>query len=380
LTVKTRFIASYGVRTIIAVAMSGERRRRFCVFAFAVTCMAPFLSAEILEQLEYHGKTVKCVHGGLVGVARVCGTQGYARVFTGTVKSAIEIGETDKLLQIIPDEVFLGDSTNEVTATTNQACLRTEIQAGDKWLFYLYRDRNSETLVLGYESPSKPIEAADDDISMLRDLGRLTGSGILIGNVQRLGETYDVKPTPLSNHKVVAKSVTDDSKYTAYTNDNGYFKFELPAGSYNLTATSEQGFREVDSFDSMLGGSIPVGKGECLEHNFTVLVDGRLAGRVTTSEGKPARFVSVAIVPISPVHPQFTVVADENGRFEIGGRQPGEYLVGVGLLAPIASSEWKSRVYYPGVPTREQARIVRLGDGERRTDIDFKLLPSSTTP
>jgi hypothetical protein len=51
-----------------------------------------------------------------------CGTFGSARVFTATVKSATEISDTDKRLELIPDEIFLG-SASEVTATVNQACL-----------------------------------------------------------------------------------------------------------------------------------------------------------------------------------------------------------------------------------------------------------------
>ncbi len=141
----------------MATTMWGERKSRLCLFAVIVACLVPFLSAVIVEEREYHGKKVSCLHGGLVGVAKGCGTEGYAQVFTGTVKSATDVGETDKRLQIIPDEIFLGDSAKEVTAIANQACLRSEIQAGDKWLFYLYRDPKSETLVLPYDSPSKPV-------------------------------------------------------------------------------------------------------------------------------------------------------------------------------------------------------------------------------
>jgi hypothetical protein len=79
------------------------------------------------------------------------------------------------------------------------------------------------------------------------------------------------------------------------------------------------------------------------------------------------------IVPIAPVHPQFTVNADENGHFEVAGRQPGQYIVGVGLLAPFDSAEWQTRTYYPGVSTREQAKVIELDVGEWRTDIDFSL-------
>jgi hypothetical protein len=96
------------------------------------------------------------------------------------------------------------------------------------------------------------------------------------------------------------------------------------------------------------------------------------------ADGRPASFAKVAIVPISPVRPQFTVDADENGYFEVSGRQPGQYVVGVGLLAPFGGAEWQSRVYYPGVRRREEAKVIELGEGEQRSDIDFQLLPGST--
>jgi hypothetical protein len=38
----------------------------------------------------------------------------------------------------------------------------------------------------------------------------------------------------------------------------------------------------------------------------------------------------------------------------------------------------KSRVYYPSVRTRDQAKVIELDVGEWRTDIDFQVLPSST--
>jgi hypothetical protein len=165
---------------------------------------------------------------------------------------------------------------------------------------------------------------------------------------------------------------------------NGHFEIELPPGSYDVTASTEQGLREAEPFkpkpidlEYRSRGNAHVMSRDCTEMDFRLLVDGKLAGRVTTKDGRPAGFAKVAIVPISPVHPQFTVDADENGYFEISGRQPGQYLVGVGLLAPFDSSEWRSRVYYPGVPTREQAKVIELDVGEWRTDIDFRLLPSS---
>jgi len=247
-------------------------KRRVLGFAVALICSVPFLAADIVEVRQYHGKQVTCHHSGLVAVARSCDIQYYERVLTGTVKSSIEVGDTDKLLEIDPDEVFVGDSS-PVKAITNQACLYNEIQTGDKWLFYLYRDSN--TFVVPFQSSSKPITVAAGEVSMLRDLVRLrdstshTDSGILMGKVARLTGTNDKKFIPLVNHKVIAHNVKDNTKHTAYTNESGYFKFALPPGSYDIAAAPEYGLQEVDTSSSM-PGSVPLEKGQCWEHDFTV--------------------------------------------------------------------------------------------------------------
>jgi hypothetical protein len=123
--------------------MKPLRKLRFCLFALAVIAVVPSLSAVVVEFREWHGKQIQCMHGGnSLNPIQICGTQFYARVFTGTVKSDVDITDTDKLLVLIPDEIFLGGPFSEVTATVNQACLpqnRPEIEVGDKWLFYLQK-------------------------------------------------------------------------------------------------------------------------------------------------------------------------------------------------------------------------------------------------
>ena len=235
--------------------------------ALSLIGLVPFLSAVISEEKEYHGKRVTCLYSGLIGLARSCGTAGFERIFTGTVISSTDVGDTDKVLEIAPDEVFLGDSKT-VKAITNQACLAIEIQTGDKWLFYLYRDKERNTLVSPYDGGSKPLTAAEDDIPMLRHLVRLTDSGLLVGKVHRLAGPKDGTPIPFANHKIIAKNVKDVIEYSAYTNENGYFEFELPPGSYDLSVAPEYGLEET--FGGMLPGSVPVEKGKCWEHDFNV--------------------------------------------------------------------------------------------------------------
>jgi len=366
--------------------MPRSSKWRLVVFVLAVTCLLPCLSAEVLETREYHGKQIRCMHGGnYFNPVRACGTQFYARVFTGTVKSAVEISDTDKLLVLTPDEVFLGDPNSKVTAVVNQACMPLklpEIHAGDKWLFYLRSygiartEGSTGKLTLPFDGPSKPLSLAADDIATLRHLAQLREhDSIITGYVEKIGETYDkLNPIPVRDHKIVAKGLL--GKYVATTNENGHFELELPPDTYDVTADTDRGLKEAENI--VPRQSTYIANGACLNTNFTMLTNGKLAGRVTTADGTPASHIKVSIVPVSPVRPQFSVVADEQGHFEIAGRQAGSYIVGVGLLAPYNSREWETRVYYPGVPSREQAKEIRLGDGEWRTNIDFKLPPSST--
>jgi hypothetical protein len=363
--------------------MSAKRKWRLAFVVLTVACMVPSLSAVIVEIREYHGKQVTCLHSGLMGVAKACGTERYARVFTGIVRSSVEVGDTDKRLEIVPDEVFVGDSSDAI-AITDQACLPTDIQAGDKWLFYLYRDPTNDTLVLSYDGPSKPISEAEDGISLLRDLGHLTTTGILIGTIQHLGgDTEVAHPTPLAHHKVVAKNIANGTEYAASTNEKGHFKFELPVGEYDVTTAPEDGLRQVENFGSTLGG-VPVEKGTCWEHDFVVRqaadfklpTDGIISGHLGSPDGKP--FKVHPWVQIVSVDGDFFTSAyvDAKGNFEAKGVKPGRYVVGLGIQAGTGYfSDVPTLVYYPGVRTKEEATIIELRANEERTNIDFQLPP-----
>jgi hypothetical protein len=360
----------------MAGVMLSPQKWRFFLSVLTVTCMVPSLSAVTVEIRDYHGKQIQCVHGGnWLNPMQGCGTPGYAQVFTGTVKSAVDVSDTNKQLVIIPDEVFLGDPVSEVTATVNQGCFpqeQPEIQPGDRWLFYLQIDRTTGALILGYDSPSKPIGKAKHDIATLRHLARLTNSSILTGNLTSIASRNPGKVVPVPDRKVVARR-SDGTEYAALTDSDGYYEFELPPDSYRLTANSEPGMWAPEY-------TIDVWQRECVGINFLLHTDGRISGTVTEADGRPARFVQVAIVQLSPSVESFTVATDSLGHFEVGGRGRGSYLVGEGVLAQSASSEWPLRVYYPGVTTRQNAKTIELGLGEWRTDIDFSLPPTFTAP
>jgi hypothetical protein len=158
---------------------------RFLVFVLALASGVTFLSAVVVTGRQYHGKEVRCIHGGswyqVLALGVYSRARGYERVFTGTVQSATDISDTDKRLEITPDEVLRGDAVGEVTATVNEACIPEDlpdIKAGDKWLFYL-----SHNMMLG--EPSKPVSQAEYDICLLRLHSDLDESCIAVMPTQR---------------------------------------------------------------------------------------------------------------------------------------------------------------------------------------------------
>ena len=282
-------------------------------------------------------------------------TTSYERIFTGTVKAVTDAAHVEKRVELAPKEVFVGDA-GEVTAIASEACLGAAIQVGQNWLAYLFRDKRSNELVVDWQR-SKAIQQARKDVSILRRLSRLSDSGLVVGNVG------------VSGHVIVIKRTSDGKEFSAVTDPGGDYELELPGGKYFATANTTQGLWAPET-------EVLVSNQDCTQLDFWLHIDGRIAGIVQKSDGKPASYVHVAIVPLSPVGESFTVTTNAEGHYEVGGRQPGEYLVGVGILAAADSAEWTSRVYYPGVPTRKQAYVVEVGKGEWRTDISF-MLPSS---
>ena len=90
---------------------------------------------------------------------------------------------------------------------------------------------------------------------------------------------------------------------------------------------------------------------------------------------------AVTLVPVSGAvgFSAWSKAGDEHGYFEFRAVNPGRYLVGIGIAAQPGSPEWESRVYYPGVRSKEEAVAVGLGEAEKRSDINFQL-PNLAAP
>jgi hypothetical protein len=359
---------------MIRATSSSVKPRSIWALALMLVCVLVAMRAEgqIFEIREHHGQKITCIRSGLRGFAMPCGTSGnYAYVFVGVVLSAKEISGTERRLQLVPEEVFLGKPVEELTVMTEQGACLPEIQIGDKWLFYLRRDDGNGELLLRYGDPSKPLAGAEEDIAVLRHLVGFTDSGVVKGTATRR-YAWDGEGTrfPVPNHMIVAKRKSDGSEYSTATDRTGRYEFEqLPSGSYDLSAnTDEEVWAE--------SGTIRVYAKSCSGVDFEMRSAGTISGHISTADGKPfTKHPEVQVHLISGSDDNVNSgYVDEKGFYEVNGLEPGRYLVGIGIMDRAGDPIVKTRVYYPGVRTRDQAVVVELGQAEKRKDVDSQLL------
>jgi hypothetical protein len=267
----------------------------------------------------------------------------YAYIFVGSVLSTTERSDTEKRLELSLEEIFLGKNIGRLKVSTTQGACLPEIFPGDRWLFYLRHDDKTHEFLLDYGSPSKPIADAEAAITRLRRLAAMSGSGLILGSLNQELQDADEDGTksttfvPVQNHKVIAKRVPDGAEYSAVSDRDGNFEFgPLPSGSYHLT------------------------------------------GHVRSADGKPFKLHPWVEVETEDGQRFASFYADDEGFFEAKGLEPGRYLVGIGMRAEPETPEWRSRVYYPGVATKENATIIELGKAEKRENIDFSMTNSES--
>jgi hypothetical protein len=347
-----------------------------CALLVPALCILPTLiSSSASAQFEghdYHGKPIFCYIRGREGS---CGIgNGYEAVFIGTVLSVTETANTEKRLQVMPEEVFSGRFAGSLTVTTDQGECFGDFEAGDKWLFYLQRDAKTKSLVLKYASPTRPIGGAPAQIDILRRLAQINDSGIIMGQVREpiWNDNKWETSIPVPDHKIIAKRQVNGHEHTAFTDDDGRYEFEpLPPGEYQVSPNTAEGLWAEE-------GGTTISPRSCSLMSFSLEPDGSISGRVIAADGEPAKSVQVAIVPVSTGNLQFTsAFSDELGRFEVKALHPGRYFVGVGIQPRAGNMDGWSGIYYPGVRDRNLAVIIDLGGAEKRANLNFQLPPST---
>lgn len=352
------------------------RAQRFFGLALLFSCIG-YSSAQVIEGRQVDGRLVWCSHSGIFSDLKDCAGKidWYAYVFVGSIAGIAPADKDEKVLQIIPEEVFHGDPVSPLSVLTSQAPCLPKMAVGDHWLFFLRQEKDKPIILDYYGNDSLPIANAQQQIETLRNLQSIGEFGIVQGQV--LQRTQG-KQTPVPHANVVARLQSDERKFVATTGDDGSYEFQpLPPGSYKFTVDPTGSLR----IESGAAGWLPLRAGGCWNLTLSQFPHAELGGHIQRLNGSPLSNVEVIIFKAHDDSFYATTHTDKAGHYSINSLQPGEYIVGIdplGIPPTIDKSDTGATVptashYYRDEIDRSAALVIHLADGDKRDDIDFVL-------
>jgi hypothetical protein len=91
----------------------------------------------------------------------------------GTISAVHPAPGKEKYVEIIPNEVFIGDPGHSITALTDQGSCFEHLDPGQRWLFYLRKIDGQ--IILDYNiQESSPVSEVSSQLETLR---RLSATG-----------------------------------------------------------------------------------------------------------------------------------------------------------------------------------------------------------
>lgn len=324
---------------------------------------------QILSLKKIGNKTVTCMHTGMISPLRDCGTKAdsYSYVFVGSISSVSPVANDEKRLEIRPEEIFNGDPGTLLTVFTSQALCLPRLAVGDRWLFYLRKEKGKPIVLDFYANDSLPVVDAKEQIDTLRRLETLTDRGIVRGEVTR--NLRNGKP--VVGAIVIASGGPRRLKYVTKTDAQGHYEFSpLPAGAYTISV------RPIGSFRPD-GGSVDVSPHGCWDVFLTHYPDARIAGYVRRPDGSPVAAADVLMFNVNGSQ-WATLHADAKGHFQFDSLEPGRYVVGIRIGGQYLDEQSSgtpppATLYYPGVRARDAAVPITLQTDQKRDNITFTI-------
>jgi hypothetical protein len=318
-------------------------------------------SAQIMSEIESHGRKIWCAQSGLFGFSMPCGADNYHEfVLVGTVLAIASTGKDESRLTIKPEEVFWGKPPATLSVLTNERDCMPDLHVGDKWLFNLYRRSGSKELILEYGHGSLPVADAGETLARLRRLEDMPDAGLIQGSVaiDRWGQHAEGGPT-LANRKVIARRELDHKEYAAVTDEDGRYEFEpLPLGTYDVSGNTDPRFWADD-------GTVDIKPHSCSAVDFNFAVDGQISGKLMDSFGSPLADVEVqAFFLEQDINPGDTRT-DAQGLFTLHGLPAGDYVLKMTLHSIPYDQTKTKEIYYPGASDKTQAQVFHLQLGQR---------------
>lgn len=291
----------------------------FAVIALFLSCLGT-AGAQIIFEKKVGDKTVRCMHSGLSSDLKDCGVRAdwYTYVFVGSISAVTPVMNDEKEIQIVPEEVFLGAPATPITVSTSQAACLPELRVGDRWLFFLRKQKDAPIVLDYYGNDSLPVVNAREQIETLRRL-KIGDFAILRGQVVR-GRSYGGDVIP--NVHVIANREPDNKRFFSITGTDGRYEFQpLPPGKYKITVEPVGSYHPDDA-------EIDLNRGICWDLTLSRSPHAQIGGHVRRSNGSPVPNVDLVLIGSNNSW-YVTTQTDRDGHFMFDSQEAGEFVVGL---------------------------------------------------
>jgi hypothetical protein len=181
---------------------------------------------------------------------------------------------------------------------------------------------------------------------------------------------------PLPHIKLKLRS--KDDRFATSTGPDGVYTFyNVHAGEYIYTADLPARFEFTQK--TLHGGLPPfrIPNGACFEYNVNALPTGKIRGSVLGPDKKSLPLASVELYRADryeDTQPGLWGFQGLKGVFEFDHIGPGEYILVFNRLNRVDPNSPYPRSFYPGTPERNEAKFIKLKDGQQllKADVHVK--------
>jgi hypothetical protein len=180
---------------------------------------------------------------------------------------------------------------------------------------------------------------------------------------------------PLGNISLRLRS-NDDRFETSSDSEGVYSFYDVHAGVYNFSARLP--VRTELTRKSLTGGLPPfkIPNGACYEYDVDALPTGHIRGSILGPDGKPLPLASVELYRAGTYddsRPGLWGFQGALGVFDLDHVGPGEYILVFNRANRMDPNAPFPRAFYPGVADLNDARTIKLRDGQQLMKLNMQL-------
>jgi Carboxypeptidase regulatory-like domain len=320
-----------------------------------------------------------CVFGGGV----VCEDFWKAKaVFVGTViESKTVISKQDghewhqRLVRLSIDEAFTGVEGPQIEILTGlgDSDCGYGFRNTQQYLVYAYETKDGQ-LQTSICTRTRHVSNAAEDLAYGRGLAKAKPVGKLIVEVVRFDRDKDGVGSQTALAGISVKIKGPETDLNRKTDKTGtIIVSDLTAGDYEVSASVPDG---LTAFEPLR--KINLAERGCGLVHFSLVVDGRLNGRVVNANGLPIPGAEIFLIAADREKYRghwATSYSEENGNYSFDRIPAGRYVLIIRFDGMTSQTRPFPTLYYPGVSERAEAKVFTIAEGQRIENFELVMPP-----